>query len=269
MVLPRRKFRWEVARKRGQLEKRLTRLQQWAKSARRSQEQLKERHTRLHGKFDLLCQKLSCEVGWYQTVPPLWSGTDPLVRQEIEERNAKLDTLLGPMRDKLRQLEEQCQQDLERQERYCKAQREVLRALEDLSTKERTMYELDNRKDQVMSVCKVAMANLAMWVRDQYFPPSYAHATWLSLLPFFQLPGTVTCNATTIQVQLSPFNDRSLNRDLVQVSASGSTRLHLTSPMDGCFLSPSAPLVAFFLRKKRFKLRDSLMIHLKLLMKIL
>ena len=27
------------------------------------------------------------------------------------------------------------------------------------------MYELDNRKDQVMTICKVAMANLAMWVR--------------------------------------------------------------------------------------------------------
>ena len=39
------------------------------------------------------------------------------------------------------------------------------------------MFELDNRKDQVMTVCKVAMANLAMWVRDQYFPPSYAQAT--------------------------------------------------------------------------------------------
>lgn len=42
----------------------------------------------------------------------------------------------------------------------------MLRALEDLEEQERSMYELDNRKDQVMSVCKVALANLAMWVRD-------------------------------------------------------------------------------------------------------
>ncbi len=47
------------------------------------------------------------------------------------------------------------------------------------------MYELDNRKDQVMTVCKVALENLAMWVRDRYFPPSYAQATWKRLLPFF------------------------------------------------------------------------------------
>ena len=79
------------------------------------------------------------------------------------------------------------------------------------------MYELDHRKDQVMTVCKVALANLAMWVRDQYFPASYAHATWHRLLPFFQLPGTITRNATTIQVELTPFNDRALNRDLAHL----------------------------------------------------
>jgi hypothetical protein len=91
----------------------------------------------------------------------------------------------------------------------------VLRALEDPDAKERTMYELDHRKDQVMTVCKTAMANLAMWVRDWYFPPSYEHATWHRLLPFFRLPGTILRDATTVQVHLRPFNDRALNRDLV------------------------------------------------------
>jgi hypothetical protein len=38
--------------------------------------------------------------------------------------------------------------------------------LEDLAAKERTMYELDNRKDHVMTICKLALANLGMWVRD-------------------------------------------------------------------------------------------------------
>ena len=51
--------------------------------------------------------------------------------------------------------------------------------------KERVMHELDNRKDQIMTVCKLALANLAMWVRDRFFPSTYAHATWLRLQPFF------------------------------------------------------------------------------------
>src|SRR6266568_6715474 len=44
---------------------------------------------------------------------------------------------------------------------------------------------------------------------------AYAQATWKRLLPFFQLPGTITQDATLVQVELRPFNDRMLNRDLV------------------------------------------------------
>lgn len=108
----------------------------------------------------------------------------------------------------------QCNAEFSKQERYCKEQREILRTLEELKEQERTMYELDHRKDQVMTVCKVALANLAMWVRDHYFPPSYGQATWKRLLPFFQFPGTITQNSTMVRVELRPSNDRALNRDL-------------------------------------------------------
>ena len=76
------------------------------------------------------------------------------------------------------------------------------------------MYELDNRKDQIMSVFKLALANLAMWTRDQCFPASYAHATWARLAPFFQLPGTITSSRHTVSVQLRPFHDRQYSRNL-------------------------------------------------------
>ena len=33
-----------------------------------------------------------------------------------------------------------------------------------------------------MTICKLALANLAMWTRDQCFPASYAHATWARLV---------------------------------------------------------------------------------------
>ena len=65
-----------------------------------------------------------------------------------------------------------------------------------------------------MTVCKVALAIVAVWASDHYFPASYDHATWLRLVPFFRLPGTITRDATTIHVELCPFNDRALNRDL-------------------------------------------------------
>ena len=70
-----------------------------------------------------------------------------------------------------------------------------------------------------MTVCKVALTNLAMWVRDHYFPAFYAHATWQRLVPFFPLSGTVVRDATTLRVELRSFNDRALNRDLALLCA--------------------------------------------------
>ena len=104
-------------------------------------------------------------------------------------------------------------------EQYCRQQRDLLRALEDLAASERTMYALDNAKDQVMTVCKVALTNLVMWARDQFFPASYAHATWVRLAPFFQLPGRIVARSDQVCVELRPFNDRQLNRDLAEVCA--------------------------------------------------
>ncbi len=110
-----------------------------------------------------------------------------------------------------------CNREYAKWERYCREQREILRVLEDLKAGERRMYQLDDTKDQVMTVLKLALANLAMWVRDRYFPPKYANATWKTLAPFFRLPGRVAWGGETMDVELRGFNDRQLNRDLAEV----------------------------------------------------
>jgi hypothetical protein len=81
------------------------------------------------------------------------------------------------------------------------------------------MYALDNCKDQVMSVCKVALANLGMWVRQQYFPAAYAHAGWSRLQVFWQLPGRICWGTDRVEVDLQRFNDRTLNSDLEMLCA--------------------------------------------------
>ena len=48
------------------------------------------------------------------------------------------------------------------------------------------MYELEHAKDQLMTVLKLALANVVMWTRDTYFPAAYAQATWHRLAPFFR-----------------------------------------------------------------------------------
>ncbi len=107
-----------------------------------------------------------------------------------------------------------CNTEYAKWERYRQEQREILRELEDLKAGERQMYEMDNRKDQVMTVLKLALANLAMWVRCHYFPPEYQCSTWHRLVPFFRLAGRLVSGPDTLTIELRPFNDRRLNRDL-------------------------------------------------------
>src|SRR5207237_7198369 len=54
-------------------------------------------------------------------------------------------------------------------EGYCQELRQVLSRQEDLEAQARELYELDHAKDQIMMLLKVALANLGMWVRDEYF----------------------------------------------------------------------------------------------------
>jgi hypothetical protein len=122
---------------------------------------------------------------------------------EIRQRQARLE------KNALRR-----QAILSKCEEYCRDLRQVLRRQEDLAAQARDMYELDHAKDQIMTLLKVGLANLGMWVRDQYFGESYQHCGWQRLLPFFQLSGWVTTTANEVQMQLCAFNNRALVRDL-------------------------------------------------------
>ncbi len=203
-----------MAKRRTHLEQRLSRLKQWAQSAGKRGGQASRRRERLRTAYNQRSKELYRELAAYQCTLEEEHLPEYVFRRKLKERKAEIDTELEPLGRKEWQAYEQCNTEFSKQECYCKEQREVLRALEELKEQERKMYELDNRKDHVMTICKVAVANLAMWVRDHYFPASYAQATWKRLLPFFQLPGTITHHAQMVQVELCPFNDRVLNRDL-------------------------------------------------------
>ena len=142
------------------------------------------------------------------------SMEDWRVRKTIKEEKAVADAEIEEYQQRQWKAFETSNQEHRKCERYCQEQRQLLCALEDLKAQERAMYELDNSKDQVMTVFKVALVNLVMWTRDHYFPASHAHATWKRLTPFFHLPGVVTQGRNTVEVALRPFNDKRYNQDL-------------------------------------------------------
>ena len=136
-------------------------------------------------------------------------------------------------------------------EQSCRALRLVLRQQEELRACEREMQELDNTKDQIMTLLKVGLANLGMWVRDHYFGESYQSCGWERLVPFFQLSGWVTATETEVRLNVSPFNHRGMGRDLQDLCRKVNTdgahlpdgrRLVLTvgRPRSGCLHGPLA-----------------------------
>jgi hypothetical protein len=132
------------------------------------------------------------------------------VRQTVKEEKAEACAEIEEYQQRQWKAYHTSNKEFAKCEKYCREQRELLRAMEDLAQHEREMYELDNRKDQIMTVCKVALANVGMWVRDHYFPASYAHASWHRLQPFFQLPGRIFWETEKVEVELKRFNDRAL-----------------------------------------------------------
>jgi len=98
-----------------------------------------------------------------------------------------------------------------------------IRQQEDLQAQARQMYELDHAKDQLMTLLKVGLANLGMWVRDHYFGESYQHCGWQRLLPFFKLSGWITETTSEVQLAFCAFNNRALVRDLEEVCRNVNT----------------------------------------------
>jgi len=204
----------EASKKREALQRRLDNVKRWAEGARkrmhnastlyRKRCQLtKERATELYRILNTHQQELQRQgVENFQ------------VRQTIKEEKAVADAEIEEYQQRQWKAYHTSNKEFAKCEKYCREQRELLRAIEDLAQQERDMYELDNRKDQIMTVCKVALANVGMWVRDHYFPAEYAHASWHRLQVFFQLPGRIFWGTEKVEVELKRFNDCALNRDL-------------------------------------------------------
>jgi len=207
----------EVAKKREALEKRRANVQRFGEAARDRAHRASVLATKLwkqtkeHG--EAVYRTLNDQLQTLE-VQGVSEGTYRVERKRLK---AEADAELEPLWQRVYRVQEKSHRESSTHERYCREQRDLLRALEDLAASERVMYELDHRKDQIMTSCKVALANLAMWVRDRFFPSTYAHATWQRLQPFFRLPGRVLWDREEVHVELRPFNNRQLTRDLVAV----------------------------------------------------
>ncbi len=204
----------EVVKKRQALQRRLDNVQRWAEGARKRMHNASKLYRKRCQLTKERATALYRVLNNHQMELERQGMESWLLRKTIMEEKAAADAEIEQYQQRQWKAYHSSDHEFAKCEKYCREQRELLRAIEDLAQQEREMYELDNRKDQIMTVCKVALANLGLWVRDHYFPAEYAHASWHRLQVFFQLLGRVHWGSECVEVELKPFNDRALNKDL-------------------------------------------------------
>jgi hypothetical protein len=205
----------EVSKKREALEKRCAKVECWREAARERAHRASQLSTKLWKQTKEQGEAVYRILNERLQMLEAQGVSEGAYRAERKKLKAAADAELEPLWQRVYRVQEKSHQESVKHEKYCREQRDLLRALEDLRANERAMHELDNRKDQIMTVCKLALANLAMWVRDRFFPSPYAHATWQRLQPFFRLPGRIQWGHDAVRVDLHPFNNRQLTRDLL------------------------------------------------------
>ncbi len=229
----------EAEKKREALEKRLTNVKCWGEKARLASARASKTADRRWKKAKARSREAYTELNKRLFELEAEGLSDREYRARKKELVAAAEEEMEGHWQSYYRAHDRNSREYERWQRYCREQCDLLRGIEDLKAGERQMYELDDSKDQLTTVLKLALANLGMWARDNYFPPEYARATWSRLAPFFRLPGRVVSEADTVTFEPRAFSDRQLNRDLaamcdlldeVRPRLPGGRRLHFVVP---------------------------------------
>jgi hypothetical protein len=220
----------EVSKRRVVLLKRLDNCQRWGEKALRKARWNSQRYRRLYDQTKAYGDAQYRMLNLHASALAHTALVEDLQRRVIKDEQRLIDADLQQRWTQVQHCSKRSHSEWQKYERYCQEQRQLLRDLETLNTQARSMYELDHAKDQVMTLCKLALANLVMWTRDHCFPATYARASTKRLLPFFRLPGRLLEFHDRLQVSFRPFNDRALNRDLAALCQRiNQAQLHLPS----------------------------------------
>jgi hypothetical protein len=168
----------EVAKKRVALEKRLANVQRWADGARKRSHNASQLYTKRCKLTKDRATALYRVLNDHQIELEQQGMESWLLRKTIKEEKAVADAEIEHCQRQQWRAYETSNREHAKCERYCREQRDEARERSKTSPHmNERCTRLPNRKDQVMTVFKVALANVMMWTRDHYFPESFAHAT--------------------------------------------------------------------------------------------
>ena len=220
----------ELARQKAELEIRLERLARYipaceARLQRAQRQQLKYTQ-RYRAEREAAEQRLQDNIRQREV-----RGAAALdIYHWAKAEEARMQEQLTPLRERRQAAAEKIEQERDKQQRYLAEQQEKTQRLAEITQTmaERPMYELDDRKDQLMSALRLCLVNVLQWLRDTVFPASYAHATYETVAAFVQMGGFVIEYPDRVEVRLDGFWQSAKQRDLEEVVARCNARQFTT-----------------------------------------
>jgi hypothetical protein len=226
----------ELAKQKKELEARLERLERYIPACEDRLEHVQRRHQKHTERYQAEWEAAQQEIlkGIQQRETQGDAALDIYRWAKVEE--ARVEEQLEPLRTRIEAAAEKVEKKQEKRQRYRKERQEKERELAEVmqAMAEHPMYELDDRKDQLISALRVFLVSALQWLRDTAFPESYAQATYETLAPFLQMGGFVLEHPDHIEVRLDGFWQSAKQRDLQEIVARCNVR-QFTAP-DGRFL---------------------------------
>ncbi len=221
----------ELAKVKAELEGRLDRLEQYIPACEDRLERARRRHQKRREQYQVELEEaersLEKEIRQRDT-----RGEPALgIHRWAEAERERIEEKLKSVRARVEVAAEKVEKEQEKREKYHQEREEKEQALAEVSQtmEDHPMYELDDRKDQLMSALRIFLVNILQWLRGEVFPEAYESATYKTLAPFLQMGGFVIKHPDCIEVFLDGFWQSAKQRELEEVVARCNA-LKLTAP---------------------------------------
>jgi hypothetical protein len=228
----------ELANQKEKLEARLERLERYIPACetrmRRAQQRYDKHAQQRQAKQDATQQTLQQAVQQGQAQGKTAWDLHQWAKSEETRMEQELRSQLCSQR--MDAAAEQIEREQEKQRQYRQEQQQKQQDLAKaiLAMADHPMYELDDRKDQLLSAFRLCLVSALQWLRDVVFPESYAHATYETIKAFIQMDGFVIEHPRSIRVYLDGFWQSAKKRDLEELVSRCNAR-QFTAP-DGRLL---------------------------------
>jgi hypothetical protein len=211
----------ELATQKEKLEARLERLERYIPSCEARLTRARRRHQRHDEQY---------QAEWQAALRTIDEGIQRrgangeralTIHRWAQAEEDHLREQLSPMQVTLETAAKDVEQEGEKLAQY-RAERETKKQTLTKITRrmaDHPMYELDNRKDQLVGALRLCLVNVLQLLRDTVFPESYAQTTYKTLAPFIQMGGFVVEHENHTEVFFDGFWQSAKQRDLIEVVA--------------------------------------------------